>query len=325
MVPTASGDGRRTSDRVSSAPPVTVRDSNRACLKKYLVAVAPFAVLAAGSPTLRELFLGWSISPLPLVGVALMVFAYLVGIRRLRHMGRHWPRARTASFMAGCGVVIVALESGLAAYDENYFTFHVGQHLLLSMLGPPLLALGAPITLALQAGSRQTQRRLLRVLHCLPVKVITHPVVAWVLFAGSMFALYFSSLYALSLRNPAVHELVHAHFLVVGMLFFWPVVGLDPTVWRLNHGVRLLYVFVALPFHAFLGIALLSGKEPLFAAHSLGDQHAGAGILWAVGDLLSLATVAVVLTQWKAHEDREALREDRRLDAARLAGSPGPA
>jgi len=155
--------------------------------------------------------------------------------------------------------------------------------------------------------------------------VVTHPLVAWVLFAGSMFALYFSGLYALSLRNPVVHDMVHVHFLVVGTLFFWPVVGLDPTVWRLNHGLRLLYVFVALPFHAFLGIALLSGNEPLFAAHSLSDQHAGAGILWAVGDLLSLATVAIVLTQWKAHDDREAAREDRRLDAARLIASPDQA
>ncbi len=284
--------------------------------------MAPFVVLTAGSPTLRELFLGWSLAPVPLAGMALMAFAYGVGIRRLDGAGRHWRRARTVSFMAGCGVVLVALESGLAAYDERYFSFHVGQHLLLSMLGPPLLALGAPITLALQAGSRRTQRRLLRVLHCRPMLVITHPLVAWVLFAGSMFALYFSSLYALSLRNPLVHDAVHAHFLVVGMLFFWPVVGLDPTVWRLNHGVRLLYVFVALPFHAFLGIALLSGTEPLFTAHTLSDQHAGAGILWAVGDLLSLATVAVVLTQWKAHDEREAVREDRLVDAARAMTGP---
>jgi len=282
-------------------------------------------VLSAGSPTLRELFLGWSFSPVPLAGVSLMVIAYWVGTRRLGHVGRQWPRARTVAFMAGCGVVVVALESGLAAYDERYFSFHVGQHLLLSMLGPPLLALGAPITLALQAGSRRTQQRLLRVLHSRPVMVVTHPLVAWLAFAGSMFALYFSSLYALSLRNSVVHEMVHTHFLVVGMLFFWPVVGLDPTAWRLNHGLRLLYVFVALPFHAFLGIALLSGTEPLFSAHTLSDQHAGAGILWAVGDLLSLATVAVVLTQWKAHDDREAQREDRRIAAARLAGSPGRA
>lgn len=279
-------------------------------------------VLTAGSPTLRELLLGWSISPVPLLGVALMAFAYWVGIRRLGRLGRHWSRGRTVSFMAGCGVVLVALESGLATYDDTYFSFHVGQHLLLSMLGPPLLALGAPITLALQAGSRTTQRRLLRVLHSLPVSLITHPLVAWVLFAGSMFALYFSSLYALSLRNPMVHEMVHMHFLVVGILFFWPVVGLDPTVWRLNHGIRLLYVFVALPFHAFLGIALLSSKAPLFSGHTLSDQQAGAGILWAVGDLMSLATVAVVLTQWKAHDDRESQREDRRLDAARLAAQP---
>jgi len=283
--------------------------------------VAPTEALAAGSPTFVELLTDWSFEPLPLVFVVLLAIAYVVGVRRLAGKGRRWPTARTVSFMAGCTVVVVALESGLAAYDDSSFGAHIVQHLLLAMLGPVLLALGAPVTLALQAGSRGTQRRLLRVLHCPPAKVVTHPLVAWVLFGGSMVAMYFSGLYELSLRNAYVHDGVHVHFLVVGMLFFWPVVGLDPSVWRLHHGFRLLYVFVALPFHAFLGIALLSGQEPLFAAHTLSDQRTGAGILWAVGDLLSLAAVAIVLAQWMAHEKRESAREDRYDDAARLASA----
>jgi len=290
--------------------------------------VVPLAALAAGSPTFVEVLSGWSFSPLPLAVVLLLAVAYLTGVRRLAAKGRRWAPARTASFMAGCVVVTVALQSGLAAYAASSFSVHVVQHLLLVMLGPALLALGAPITLALQAGSRSTQRRLLRVLHCPPAKVVTHPLVAWVLFGGSMVALYFSGMYAMTLENDYVHDLVHVHFLVVGMLFFWPVVGLDPSVWRMHHGFRLLYVFVALPFHAFVGIALLSGQEPLFAAHTLGDQRAGAGIMWAVGDLLGLAAVAIVLAQWMAHEKRESAREDRYADATRLAagfaGSAGP-
>lgn len=281
--------------------------------------MVPTAASAAGSPTYVELLVDWSFAPLPLAFALLAGGAYVVGVRRLAAKGRRWAPARTVAFLSGCAVVIVAGESGLATYDDSAFSVHVVQHLLLSMLAPVLLALGAPITLALQAGSRRTQRGLLKVLHCAPAKVVTHPLVAWVLFGGSMFALYFSGLYPLSLRNWLVHDLLHVHFLVVGMLFFWPVVGLDPSIWRLHHGFRLLYVFVALPFHAFLGIALLSSQEPLFAHHTLSDQRTGAGILWAVGDLLALAAVAIVLAQWMAHEKRESAREDRYVDAARLA------
>jgi len=289
--------------------------------------VAPTAAVTAGSPTLVDLLVDWSFSPLPLVVVAVLAAAYVTGVRRLAAKGRRWAPARTVSFLAGCAVVTVAVESGLATYDDSSFSVHVVQHLLLSMLGPVLLALGAPVTLALQAGSRRTQRGLLRVLHCPPAKVVTHPLVAWVLFGGSMFALYFSGLYGLTLRNAYVHDLMHVHFLVVGMLFFWPIVGLDPSVWRLHHGFRLLYVFVALPFHAFLGIALLSAQEPLFAGHTLSDQRTGAGILWAVGDLLGLAAAVIVFAQWMAHDKRESAREDRYIDAAELTarppGSPG--
>ena len=282
--------------------------------------IGPDLVAAAGSsPSFRDVLLGFSLSPVPVVAVAALVTAYLLGVRRLARRGRRWPRARTVAFLAGCGVVVVALVSGLAEYDQSTFSVHVVQHLLLGMLGPLLMALGAPVTLVLQAGSRTTQTRLLRILHSPPVKALTNPLVAWLLFSGSLFVLYFTGIYSASQRNFLVHDAVHLHFLVVGMLFFWPVVGLDPSVWRMHHGARLLYVMLALPVHAFLGIALLSGQTPLFEVHTLADQHAGGGILWAVGDLLTLATVGVVLTQWMSHEERESAREDRLLDAARAA------
>ena len=279
--------------------------------------VAPAFVAAAGSsPSLRDVALGWSPAPVPILMVAVLVTGYVIGVRRLAARGRRWPPARTAAFVSGCAVVAVALLSGIAEYDQSSFSVHVVQHLLLAMAAPLLMALGAPVTLALQAGSRATKTRLLRVLHSRPVVALTNPVVAWLLFTGSLFVLYFTGLYAASQRNFLVHDAVHAHFLLVGCLFFWPVVGLDPSVWRMHHGARLLYVMLALPVHAFLGIALLSGNTPLFEAHTLADQHAGGGILWAAGDLLTLAAIAVVLTQWMAHEERESAREDRLLAAA---------
>jgi putative membrane protein len=175
--------------------------------------------------------------------------------------------------------------------------------------------MGAPLTLALQASGRAAQKRLLALLHGRVVTAVTHPAVGWTLFSASPFALYFSPLYSYSLTHPAVHELIHLHFLAVGSLFFWPVLGVDPGRWRLPYGGRLLYLLVMVPVHAFLGIALL-GATPLFAAHTLSDQHAGGGIMWAVGELLTLAAAAIVLSQWMRADEREAARLDR------IAGDP---
>src|SRR5580693_1747929 len=150
----------------------------------------------------RALLLDWQLPPVAGSVLVASAAAYVWGVERLRRRGRSWPAARSASFAGGLAVLAVALCSGLAHYDTTVFSLHMVQHLLLAMAAPPLLALGAPVTLALQAGSRTVQRRLLAVLHSWPVAVITHPLVAWTLMGGSLVVLYFTSLYALSLRHP---------------------------------------------------------------------------------------------------------------------------
>lgn len=250
--------------------------------------------------------------------LAVVLAGYLLAASRVR---RRWPAARTAAFVGGAVVVAVAL----VIDGRRSFAAHAIQHLMLGMAAPALFALGAPVTLALQAGGTTARRRLLRVLHSRPAAVLCHPLVAWALFGGSMLALYLTPLYRLSLDNALVHEALHVHFLVAGSLFFWPVLGVDPLPHRLPHGARLLMVFLTIPFHAVLGIALL-GSGPLAPEHSLSDHRAGTGALWGAGDLLGLVAVLVVTAQWMGHEERQAAREDRRADeAARLAtGQAGP-
>ena len=238
--------------------------------------------------------------------------AYAWGVWSLGRRGRRWPWTRWVPFAAGVIVLGVALLSPLAAHDTTDFPAHVVQHLLLAMVAPPLLALGAPVTLLLQAGSRVVQRRVTSVLRSRLVAVITYPGVAWVLFGGSLIGLYFTPLYAATLRHPWLHDLLHVHFVVVGMLFFWPVVGLDPGRWHLHHGARLLYVLVALPFHAIVGLALISSHAPLWHEYSLANQQAGGGAMMLGGDLITLAIVGIVLRQWIAADERLAAR----LDAA---------
>jgi len=256
---------------------------------------------------------------------------YLVGVHRVVRRGRSWPRGRTAAFGAGALCLLVAGVSPIARYDTAVFSVHVVQHLLLGMVGPLLLALGAPVTLLLQASGRNSRGRLLRVLHSAPAAVVTHPVTAWLAFAASLVVLYFTGLYEASLRNALVPERVHVHFVVAGALFMTHVVGLDPVRGALGYGARLLYVLVTVPFHAFLGVAILGSERvlaagwyaqvarPTWAASPLADQRTGAGLLWIAGELFGVVAAIVVVLRWMGSEQRAAARHDRRL------GAPHPA
>jgi putative copper resistance protein D len=296
------------------------------------VSLGPAAVatyVAPAAPSWSSLLGGWSLDPLFAVTVGAGLL-YLLGVRRLAARGRAWPRARSVAFAAGLAVLAVATQSGLAQYDRTLFSYHVVQHVLLGMVAPVLLVLGAPVTLALQAAHRPAQRRMLHILHSRPVAWCTHPATVWVAFGATLVVLYFTGLYELSLRNDAVHVLVHAHFVVVGVLFMGYVVGVDPFGVRLGYGARALYVFLLLPFHAFVGVALLGSDQVLapgwyatvvrtWGPSPLADQRVGAGILWAAGELIGVIALGIVAYQWMRHEEREGARLDRRLDAEQVA------
>jgi putative copper resistance protein D len=217
------------------------------------------------------------------------------------------------------------------------FSVHVVQHMLLTMAAAPLLALGAPVTLALRVARGRTRRRMVRVLHSPPLRVVGHPLVAWALFTLTLYGLYFSPLFDLTLRQPLVHDLVHLHFIAVGLLFWWPLVGLDPSRWRLPHIARLLFVFLMVPFHAFLGVAIMNSGRVLaptlesfqrtWGPTPLADQQTGGAILWGAGDLITLLAVLGILISWANYEEKVvAVREDRRVARERAAGrQPRPA
>ena len=263
----------------------------------------------------------------PLAAVLLAAGFYWFGVRRLTARGDAWPMGRTWAFAAGLLVIAVATSSGLAAYDDDLFGAHMVQHMLLSMGAPIFLALGAPVTLALRTLPHRSRDLLLSLLHARIVRVLTFPAIPWLLFVGSPFALYFSGWYPATLDNRLLHELLHAHFLAVGCLFFWPLIGVDPIPGRVSHPFRVLMLFATLPFHAFLGIAVMSvdpdGRGLIAASHylplhgvqgSVFQQQVGGGALWASGDLVGLLFLIVVVTQWMRASEREAVREDRRLD-----------
>ena len=268
------------------------------------------------------------------LALALIVVAglYLFGVLRLRARGDRWPVGRTVLFVgAGLGSIAAVTISGLHEYDTTSLSVHMIQHMVLSMVAPIFLALGAPITLALRTLPRRGRRALMVVLHSRVVRVLTFPLVAYALFVTTPFVLYFGSLYRVSLENPLVHELLHIHFIAVGCLFFWPLIGLDPLPGRWPYPARALLMVLSTPFHAILGLTIMQSNELLGGDWypSLGltwldpwaDQKVAGGILWAGGELVSVTMLAVLVAQWMRAADREAARIDRQLDREEAAAA----
>jgi putative copper resistance protein D len=215
--------------------------------------------------------------------------------------------------------------SALGAYDTVLISVHMVQHMVLSMVVPIFTAMGAPITLALRTLPVRGRRLLLRLLHSRVSQVLTHPVVAGGLFILNPFFLYFSGLYELSLRNGFVHDWLHLHFVVVGCLWFWPLLGIDPMPRRAPYPLRLIMVMITMPFHAFLGVILMQSASLIgenwylalgrdWGPSPLEDQRLAGGILWATGDIVAVVVFTVLFVGWMRSSEREAVREDRRLD-----------
>ena len=277
-------------------------------------------VADAISPPIRlhTLLTGWQTDGLSLVALAIEVTLatwYVVSVRRLAKKGRHWSRWRTASFVGATVLVIVAVQSGLAAYDDQVFAAHVVQHLLLMNFAPILYALSAPVTLALQASDRRTQQRLLKVLHYPVVELVTNPVVVVFTAYATMIVYFLTPFYNLSLEHPLLHDLTHLHFLVSGCLFWWLVVGRDPSRWRLSYPAKLGILAIGIPVTAVLGVSLTGARvsiAPLF--HTLADTQRGGSILWVAGEVTTFVAMAFIVYHWMRFEEREGVRADRALD-----------
>ncbi len=251
---------------------------------------------------------------------------YLWGVTRLRRRGDAWGAGRTAFFLIGLGLVALVLSTGIEAYDTTLLSVHMVQHMVLSMLAPIFLALGAPVTLALRTLAPQPRAVLLAVLHSKVARFYAFPLVSFALYVGSPFVLYFSDLYRASLQYPTVHTLVHVHLVAVGCLFYWPLVGTDPVPGRVPYPMRALIMFLSTPFHTVLGLTVMQSSD-LFGGDwypSLGlswtdpvaDQRLAGGILWAGGEFVAIAMLGALVVQWMRESEREARRIDRALDRA---------
>jgi len=293
--------------------------------------------------TAGSVFTQWGLDPYLFVGTVWAAGLYLFGVRALHARGDRWPLGRTIAFVVGgLGTFYFATQSGLAAYDDTLLSAHMVQHMILSMVVPLFLALGAPVTLALRTLPSRPRGWLLAVLHSRAAKVLTFAPLTLALYVASPWALYFTGWYSATLHSDYQHEMMHVHLVLVGCLFFWPLVGIDPLPGRLAYPFRLLLIFLSLPFHAFLGVTIMGQSELIgggwypalhrtltWLPDPASDQRVAGGILWASGDLIGLMFFTVLFVQWVRASMQEARREDRRLDRLERAqeasaGEAGP-
>ncbi|MFC7842769.1 cytochrome c oxidase assembly protein [Streptomyces sp. NPDC057382] len=278
------------------------------------------------------LFTQWHFDPLFAFGTAAAALLYLAGVRKLRARGDKWPVGRTVSWLLGLVVTVLATMSGLAVYGKVLFSVHMGQHMILAMTVPILLVLGAPATLALRAlpaapkghpdGPREM---LLKLLHSRYVKLISHPAVASLLFIGSAFAVYYTSLFETLMRSHLGHMFMLVHFLAAGLLFFWVIIGIDPGPRRPPHLGRLFVLILTMPFHSWFSISLMSSSALIgegwwslldrpWVEDAMADQYDAGAIAWATGDIPVLITTIILAIQWVRSDRREARRVDRKID-----------
>ena len=285
----------------------------------------------AGPLSGSDWFTVWRIDWLWLGVSVLAVALYLLGVRRMRARGDSWPVLRTIGWVLGWSIFVWATSGAPGVYGRVLFSVHMLLHMTVSMAAPILMVLAAPVTLALRTLTPRRDKTLgprellLGLVHSRFLMVLGNPIVAAVIFFGSLVAFYFSPLFELALRTHTGHVLMTTHFLLAGYLFVWVLVGIDPGPRRWPPLLRLVILFATISFHAFFGVALTTGTTLLaptffqslhlpWTVDLLADQRNGGAIAWGVGEFPTLVLALLVTLAWVRSDAAETKRLDRQAD-----------
>ena len=250
----------------------------------------------------------WSLHPSVLIGTGLLGALYVWGIGPLRRrlaLGPPVPAWRVFCFMAGLAVLLVSLNGPIHDLSDYYlFWVHMGQHLLLTLVLPPLLIAGTPGWLLSPLVRRPVVRTIARAL--------THPVVAALVFTITLAVWHTTQAYDLMMRDHDVHVFTHILFMVAAVIMWWPVMSQVPEVPPLGLGVRMLYLFlVSIPMQLVAAIITLADSVlyPWYAAaprtwglSPLDDQKVGGLLMWIPGNLYMFLAIGVVFFFWAKQE-----------------------
>ncbi|MBC7725206.1 MAG: bifunctional copper resistance protein CopD/cytochrome c oxidase assembly protein [Burkholderiaceae bacterium] len=281
--------------------------------------------------TIARYFTEWKFDVIWVLVVAFLAFFYLAGVWRLHRRGDKWPIHRTVLWLAGLALLFSVTNGGLNVYEKYLFSVHMLAHMLLGMMIPVLLVPGAPVTLALRTiakrldGSRGSREWIMAFVHSKFAGVLANPIVSAVVFAASLWAFYYTPLFSWATTDHIGHQWMIAHFLATGYLFVQSLIGVDPVPYRAPYPLRLLLLLGTMAFHAFFGLALMTGTGLLLAdwygamgrdwgPSAIIDQQTGGGIAWSVGEIPTITLAIIVAFMWAKSDTKDAKRLDRKAD-----------
>ena len=313
---------------------------NRPGLQEFDPALAVVGFTTPPKPTWSLILLSYEPNALVIGILIVMVALYVKGVMVLTKRGDKWPVGRTVSFALGIAVIDFATSGGLGLYAHFSFSYHMIAHMLLAMIAPIGLVLGAPMTLALRTlpqgrtpSERGVRGSLLAALHSKIGTFYTNPIVALLIFDGSLFALYFTDLFANMMQSHVGHLFMTLHFLAAGFLFFFVVIGIDPNPRKIPHLVQIVMLFAAMSIHAFFSVALMStttlidkgyfaSLQTPWLTDLLADQKLGGSIGWAMGEIPILIALVATFINWLREDTRETKRIDRNIVRQAAMGQP---
>ena len=286
---------------------------------------------APPAPTALSWLTAWRFEWLFLATALVAVGVYVAGAIRMHRRGDAWPVLRTLSWVAGWLLFCYATNGALGIYGRVAFSWHMTLHMIEAMVVPIFLVLGAPVTLALRTlkpradGTLGPRELVLGLVHSRVLAVLGNPIFAASFFFMSLVVFYWTGLFELALTTHTGHLLMTAHFILTGYLFAWVLIGIDPGPKRWSPALRLIVLFATIAFHAFFGVAMITGTTLLggdffttvaipWVSDPLADQRFGGGVAWAIGELPSLVLALIVAVQWSRADRTEAIRRDRRAD-----------
>ena len=281
-----------------------------------------------GEWTWTAAFTTWNIDLIWTLFAVFTSIFYLWGVERLRRRGDAWPIHRPIMWCGAMAILVYTTSGGVAVYGEFLFSAHMIEHMLLTMLIPVGIVLGAPVTLVARAievrhdGSRGMREWFLGIIHSKWIGFVGHPLVSTVVFGLSLMVFYYSPLLSWASTTHLGHEWMILHFLLAGYLFVQALIGVDPLPHRTSYPVRMILLMGTMGFHAFFGLSLMTGTSLLlpewFGAMGrtwgdspLVDQQVGGAIAWGIGELPTLILSAMVVLSWIRSDEREAKRSDR--------------
>jgi putative copper resistance protein D len=284
----------------------------------------------------------WQFAPVVTSAVAVSALLYGWGVVRVgrRHPARPWPLWRAALFGAGLFVIVIATQSGIGAYGDLLFYDHMIQHVMLLMVAPPLLIAGQPLTLLLHASRNPLHTWAKRVIRSRAASFLTWPVFTAVAYGLAVTAAHLTAIASYTEQDPPWHNAEHALFVVIGYLFFLPILGTEPIRWRLSYPIRFVLLLLLMPIDTFTGVALgyasanspgvPAGPRPAWAPSPVSDLHSGGAVMWIVGDGVMFGLMMIVFLMWARDEratvsGRSFFERARRENLASMVASSQPA